>query len=265
MTKFNSTEENDSYEKLLKAIKDSDCYTELEKEIEELKKDRNYELKLPIFKEKILQYEKFLNFKMKSDTCLRFFRARSYKTTQKPTIFYSNSSEIGNPPSNLVKEPGRFNDIRESYLYLTIAYQNDDTFIDRAKRGAIIEIVKANREWLCLAEFEVSQDTNLFRLAPFNNNYKYIEKVDKNFSNFLEFLELEISKPIYSSDDYIFSVKFAKILKKLNFDGVIYISSVVENINNFYNVCSFKPSRFKLKGNLYTGQYINTNIFNFEY
>ncbi|BBH53735.1 RES family NAD+ phosphorylase [Fluviispira sanaruensis] len=243
----------------LEILKDNELYKELNDEIEKLENNFN----LPKFKGKINKHRKALTLTLDKDSNnYKFWRVRSYKTTRIPKNIFRLKSDIKNPPEKNISEPGRFNEKGISYLYLSFGYgQHNEANI------AIAETVKGNREWFCYAEFEVLKTTNLIRLnTNFGLTYKDIP--DYDFLKFLYFLELKISEPIYKhsgNNEYLFTNRIADFFKSLGFEGIIYLSAVLEvGLNCNYNLCSFNPQKFDVKNELITSQYLCQHLNNFE-
>jgi hypothetical protein len=152
-----------------------------------------------------------------------FFRAR---------IDISNKGipveNMGKPPKDRVGN-GRANPIGIPYLYLASSIKT-----------AISEIRGHKGEQITIAEYELGENLSLAdlrnpidKISPFIIEEKALEFIYQNMP-FLMFLGKELSKPIIPREanlEYLPTQYLCEMIKGLNFDGIIFRSSVSEGDN----------------------------------
>lgn len=152
-----------------------------------------------------------------------WFRAR---LTNEEKIF--PIQEMGAPPYRLTSH-GRANTVGIPYLYL-----------GSKPETAVAEVRPNNDEKSCVAEFLV-KDLNVVdlcnprkRVSPFIQEDSDAISMLRADLPFLEQLGNELTRPVLpigAAIDYIPSQYLCEFIKKQNFDGVIYSSSVSDGIN----------------------------------
>lgn len=176
--------------------------------------------------------------KLKIDNDSEFYRARIGYTDKKRSLFeggfegemvfipFSNS-QIGAPPP-LIAGVGRINRVGVSYLYCATD-----------KHTAISEIRPHPGDIVSIGKFLNNNELLIFDLTEnqFLNFYKSDENLDK-FKKLHTFTEL-MQKVIPPSERHSYSITqlIADCIRRLNFDGILFPSSV----GNGENLVVFNP------------------------
>ena len=166
-----------------------------------------------------------------------WYRARIDDAKQRLTL-----DEMGAPPKQLASH-GRANPAGIPYLYLA----SDEL-------TAISEIRPHPGEHICIAEFEIEDDLALIDLRrPRISISPFLLSDEEEISmlridiDFLETLGEELTSPVlpYSAAiDYIPSQYLCEFIKRCDYDGVVYNSSISHGFNiSLFNVDSGVPQK----------------------
>ena len=141
-------------------------------------------------------------------------------------------------------------DMRANYRYIPYLYCSNDPYV------ALVEVRPRFNAVVSMATIIVDQE---LRLLDFTNSNRPTKKMEDKKINLFSDLSYLFSKPITDEDeteDYIPTQFIAEYAKNLGYDGLVYKSSLVPELNRLevhpYNIVVFNYKRCRaIKSNLF--------------
>jgi hypothetical protein len=147
------------------------------------------------------------------------------------------NSDIGMPSTDIATSHGRANPYGINYMYLA---ENTDT--------VIAELRPNIGNFISVGKFKLQKPKKVIKLGDIASLGGTIyDKWDTGFATqFMLYLILSFSSPIYGSDkelDYLPSQYFSEYCKTKHFDGIMFLSSVMEKSSGAnYNYVFFEDT-----------------------